>query len=239
MDILNIVSDLLIILVVLIPIIIGIKRGFVDMALRFGKSIIAFAAATAFAKPLGIWVKDLIHPTVHEKMLAFFEGESAELLNATSLIENVPEGIRSALTVTGFDVNQMATDAVSQGELMVEEFAKNLSVSASGALGYAIAYVGIFVLTLLLIAVLRPVLNFIVNRLPVINKFNRILGAAMGALLGLLFAWILAHLLVWVLGIMAHNNWTDTYLLSFFHTVNPLQWIFSVAIKSIAAIATT
>ena len=55
MDIINLVSDLLILLALLIPVVLGIKRGFVDTALRFGKTIIAFALASFFAKPVGAW----------------------------------------------------------------------------------------------------------------------------------------------------------------------------------------
>ena len=238
MDILNLVSDLLIVLVLLIPIILGIKRGFVDTALRFGKTIIAFALASLFAKPVGAWVKGLIHPTVSEKMLAFFEGETAETLNASTMLDKVPEGVKTSLSVPGFDVEGMAKDAAAKGEEMIESFAGSLSNSVSGALAYVIAFAGIFLLALILVPVMRMLLNFIVKRLPIIRTLNRLLGALMGALIGLMFAWMLSHALAWVLGAIAHNNWTDTYLLSFFHKFNPLRWIFSVAIESISSIAT-
>ena len=92
MDVLNIVSDVLILLVLLIPIILGIKRGFVDTALRFGKTLIAFILACSFAKKLGAWVKEKIYPFIHDKISAFFEGETAETLNQTSMLEKVPDG---------------------------------------------------------------------------------------------------------------------------------------------------
>ena len=237
MDILNIVADVLVFLVLLIPVILGIKRGFVDTALRFGKTIIAFILSCIFAKKLGAWLKEKIYPFVYEKISAFFEGETAETLSEGSMLEKLPEGVRNTLTATGFDVNQMASDAAEKGEAMVESFAQSVSNSAAGALAYVLAFVAVFVASLLLIAILRPLLNLIIEHLPVVKTFNRLLGALMGVFIGLLFAWIASQLLVGLLGLIAHNNWTDTYLLSFFYRFNPLQWLFSIAVQSIAAIA--
>ncbi len=237
MDVLNIVSDVLVLLVLLIPIILGIKRGFVDTALRFGKTMIAFILSCIFAKALGAWLKEKIYPAVYDKISALFVGETAETLSESAMLEKIPEGVRDTLATTGFDVGEMASSAAEKGNAMIESFAQSVSSAASGALAYVLAFVGIFAVSLLLIALLRPVLSFIVEHLPVVKTFNKILGAAMGVLIGLLFAWILSQLLVGLLGLIAHNSWTDTYLLSFFYRVSPLQWLFSIAVQSIVAIA--
>lgn len=237
MDVLNIVSDVLVLLVLLIPIALGVKRGFVDTALRFGKTMISFLLSCLFAKALGRWLKEKLYPSVHGKISAFFEGETAETLSEGGMLEKLPSGVKDTLTAAGFDVNEMASIAAKEGDAMVESFAQSVSNAVSGALAYVLAFVGIFAVSFLAIALLRPVLSFIVERLPVVKTFNKILGAAMGILIGLLFAWTLSQFLAWLLGLVAHNNWTDTYLLSFFYRVNPLQWLFSIAVQSIAAIA--
>lgn len=237
MDVLNVVSDVLLLIVLIIPIILGVKRGFVDTALRFGKTLIAFVCACVFSKGLGAWLKSKLYSPIYERIASLFEGETADTLNQTSMLEKIPEGIRQTLTSTGFDVEQMASDAAEKGTNMIDSFAESVANGAAGVLAYALAFVAIFVGVLLLVLILRPLLKFIVEHLPIVKTFNKWLGGLVGLLIGLLFAWILAHLLVGVLGLIAHNNWTDTILLSFFYKVNPLKWIFTVAVQSIAAVS--
>ena len=237
MDILGIVADILLLVVLLIPVVLGIKRGFIDTALRFGKTLIALVSACIFSKGLGAWLKGKLYHPIYEKIAGFFGGETSETLSESALVEKIPEGIRQTLTSAGFDVEAMASDAAGQGANMVDAFSSSVANGAAGVLAYVISFVALFVGTLLLVILLRPLLRFVIEKTPVVKTLNKWLGALVGLLIGLVFAWILAQLLAGVLGLVAESSWTNTILLSLFYRVNPIKWIFLAAVQGIAAIS--
>ncbi len=237
MDIINIALDAILLLVILIPIIRGFKSGLVDTALRFGKTFIAFGLACAFAKKVGLMLRDRIYPFVYEKIAGIFQGETADTLSSTAMLEKIPEGVKEAMNLSGFDVEQMASDAAAEGASMIDAFVESISTGATGMLSYLVAFAAIFLATLIAIAILRPVINFIVRHLPIVKTCNTLLGGVFGVLVGLLLAWGMSQVMVGVLGLVIHHDWSGTYVLSFFYRVNPLKWLASIAMQSMSAIA--
>ena len=235
--VLNIVADVLLLVVLAIPVILGIKRGFVDMALRFGKTLVAFLVACLFSKGVGAWLKGKIYSPIHNKIASFLDGEATGALSESAMVEKIPEGIRNTLANAGLSVEDMASAASQKGSDMVTEFTQSVASGVAGILAYVTAFIALFVVSLLLILLLRPILNYIAQHLPVVKTLNKWLGALMGLLIGLLFAWVLAQLLAGILGLLAYSNWTNTLLLSFFYRINPIKWLFLLAVESIAAIS--
>lgn len=232
----NIVLDIIILAVLLVPLVIGLFKGFVHTVLHLGKTLIAFLVSCAFVKPLAVWVKTKwIYNVTRENMTELFMG--GEHSTEEQLIEAVPEGIRNTLSTVGMDVNSMANEAVQAGEAMKESFIESLSQSVSGVISFAIAFAVLFLGTILLIFVLRPLINWLATHLPVVKTCNTLLGGVFGLLLGLIFAWVAAQLLVSIGGLFLHYDWTETYLLSFFYRVTPLKWLLQIAIQSIATIS--
>ena len=75
------------------------------------------------------------------------------------------------------------------------------------------------------------------GELPLISSLFSGISVEDILLLGLIFAWVVAQLLVSIGGLFLHYDWTKTYLLSFFYRVTPLKWLLQIAIQSIATIS--
>ena len=232
MDITAIIADVIIALVLLIPIIWGSRRGLLDAIFRLGRKTIVFIVACLLVKPISQVIKRLIYPTVFDRTLSYFGEEGGTIFSAESMLEKVPEGVKSTLAATGYNLEEMAADAATQSDMMVESFASSIADIVSNAVSFVIAFAGIVLIGSLLLLILRPLLNGIVKKLPVVKTVNKILGGIFGAVVGLLLAWILAQLFAWGLSFFTESNWVEnSILLAFFHRFNPLLWIFAALMQ--------
>ncbi len=233
---LNIVLDVLVLAMLVVPFIIGLVKGFVYSLLHLGKTLIAFIFACAFVKKLGAWIKEKwIYQFVRDNIAELFVG--SEESTEGSLVSSIPEGIRNTLAAIGLDVDTMASEAVAQGEAVEEKFIESVSQGVSGVLSFVLAFGAIFLISILAILLLRPLIDWLARTLPVVKTWNRILGAIFGLLLGIIFSWVGSQIFVGVAGLVAYHDWTSTYLLSFFYQVNPLRWLLQVVVRSIASIS--
>lgn len=231
----NILLDVVILAFLLYPLINGIRHGFMHTLLHLGRSLIAFILASCFAKPLGLFLKNaFLYDRIYERVFSEFTESAAQ--SSAEMVAKVPQGMQTALSVFGVDVNAMAEQSLAQQEGAVSNFSANVAGAVSGAIGFAIAFFALFFVCSLLLRFLGPVLEKLVNKLPIVNKVNRIFGAVIGLVIGLLFAWGASQLLVGILGLFFDYDWTGTWLLSFFYRVSPLSWLLRLAIAGMTGV---
>ena len=232
---LNILLDVVILAFLLFPLVNGIRRGFLHTLLHFGKSLIAFIVASCFAKPLGLFLKNaFFYDRVYDKVYAQFTESAAQ--SSAEMVAKVPEGMQNTLSAFGVDVNAMAEQSLARQENAISDFSANVAGAVSGAIGFAVAFIALFFACVFLLRLLTPILDKLVNKLPVIGKINRILGAVIGVVIGILFAWAASQMIVGVLGLFTDFDWTGTWLLSFFYTVSPLNWLLRIAIAGMTGV---
>jgi uncharacterized membrane protein required for colicin V production len=195
-----IVVDIALVLIFVLCLIIGWKRGFFDQMISLFSGIIAFFAAY-FLTPLAapFVSKHLFLTRISEK--------------ASELIRSIGDGIggadlfgsgkanetfRAILEKFGADydaIKEKFASAVTEGtDKAAGAIADHIAEPVSYALSYALCFLAIFILTLIALWILKCVLK-IADKLPVIKQANALLGLVMGAVTGIIIIWVLSVML--------------------------------------------
>ncbi|MCL2752532.1 MAG: CvpA family protein [Defluviitaleaceae bacterium] len=188
--------DILVILIMAACILGGMWRGFIRAILGFTSFIIA------------IFLTNLLYPSLG-RFLRGIDGLYASMSTSISRMLNLEGRFEQGIhgTYTQFIENLPLPAAVR--DTLLQNYSDQTvaeSLNATGVVDYIsgflaglainiIAIVVVFVLVLIGLAVLSRSLN-LVAKLPVIRTLNKLLGAAVGAVFGLLLTWLVLGIVV-------------------------------------------
>ncbi|MBP3436885.1 MAG: CvpA family protein [Clostridia bacterium] len=241
-DFVALALDLVMVISVLIPLIIGLKSGLIKTVFRFCKMIIAVILAFCFCKPLGLFLKErFVHTFVYGKVSETIHSCLADAglgeVSGESLSGSVPEGLKDFLNIFGMNTDEMAETAVQSGSEAVEQMITSVSDAVSSAASVVLAFIAIFIVGLIAAVIVGKILNAIVTHLPVLGTLNTVLGGVIGLLIGLIVAWVVAQGVVALLGVIGGIDYQNARLLQFFHSGSPFRWILQMIIQNFLAAA--
>ncbi len=171
----NILLDLLVILIVVLFAFVGKTKGFVKTFFGFFGSIISFIFASVFAKPIGTFLSEkAIFPVLKKYFLATLSekaGEKIHTFDYQSLSETAKEFLLrfqiSEEKVQSFSIS--AQDSFAEAG---EKMAETVLTPFSESIGYAIAYITLFIVFSIAIRILVKVFNLF-DKLPIIRFSNQ------------------------------------------------------------------
>lgn len=242
------VFDIAVILILLITILVGYRRGFVKSILKLVGCIIAAILAGTFSLMAAQSVFDhMIAPTIEatiEKQISDIDTADigTEIQNA---MDSLPDVVQDMLSVYGVDsadqivkyIDQLANKSISE---VTHAVTANVIRPAIIPGLRMLFYIIIFILLSVLINVLS---NFISRffRLPVIRQFDGLLGSVIGAIEGVV--WVL--LIVTVIQLFAtystEKSWIKqedvekSILVSRIAEVNPVTKMVEKLIDEVSA----
>lgn len=237
-NVLPLILNVLMLVSLLIPIIVGIKNGFVKTAFRFGKLLICVSIAFGFCKKLGLFLKEkFLYQFVRGKVSTLVYDCLGDVTDATaeSLSNSVPSGMQGLLSAFGVETEKVAEDAIANGGDVIENMINSVSGALSGVAALIVAFIGLFLVSLLLVGLVGLILNQIVTHLPVLKQINTVLGGVFGLLMGLVSTWILAQGLVTVLGLLG-VDYTGAKVLLFFHHGSPFRLLIKAILSGADAV---
>lgn len=191
------ILDGAVILIFLLAILIGYRRGFVKAAIRLVGCVLALVVALCISRPLAggvfdVFLADPLKDTVAAQIGPTDEQAVQEALD--KVLENLPRPVVNALAGMGLGTPEEITRQV-QGALggSAQEIAgeivtlvlRPVAVSLLGALLFLI----VFVLCMVLVGILASVINK-AFQLPVLKQVNGLLGVVVGALEGVLLVFV-------------------------------------------------
>ena len=184
----------------------GYKKGFLKLALSFAGLI----AVIYFSTKLYPAVSDYLNTdtAVYEKIRI----RIAEKINEKCVDEEdiVVDRIFDKLNLPKILMKNVPKDGVTSiYENVVDSVVENyISGYLAKVFVNGISYLAVFLILYLLFKLLLKATG-IVDMIPIVNGFNRLLGGLIGALEGLLAVWIAFFLVLLFFG----NEMTDTFLL--------------------------
>lgn len=170
----GIILDLIVVILILIFMAIGSKKGLTVCIVNVFSLIIALICALIFCKPIGNMIikntniDDNINNTIYQN-LNINIGEEIDVNNS-----NLPESMKKYIIETMNNANQTKEEAI-----------KKISNEISTQIVYIIAFVGIFVAVRILLVVLK-ILSNIINKLPVLSQIDKLGGAVCGLIEGMI-----------------------------------------------------
>ena len=224
--------DAVVILIFLLAIIIGHKRGFIKTV----TGIVAFIAALAVAALLNGTVAALVYNNVIEPPLietveqqtAQAQGSAAEQLD--SVYESLPTITKNLLTQAGIANGDDFTQNIPilSSSTSIAQSVASVVRSVLLPLLQAVCSLVLFVLAYILANILLRALN-IIAKLPLLKQLNKSLGLIAGVLSGALWAMLAVTVLQIVAAFGAADSAInlsvlgDTVVVNWLSSINPLS----------------
>ena len=211
------IVDIILLLILALCVYFGWKNGFIKTMSKFLTYTVSFALANALNKFVAPYIKKL--PFL------------------SNMITENPEFPEMETDVSFFDklktlVAFLKEDVLTNGNAdATKALLKNCIAEI---LATVIAFAAIFVIALLLMKLLFFVLDQFVQKIPVINKLNGLLGAVSGLLNGFIWTWLAANIFInFLLPVLNYFNpdifileIANSYILTLCTKINPITYLF-------------
>lgn len=230
----NWMLDGLVLVVILIFVAVGAKRGFIKAIAHFFGTVISAVLAGVFGGMVAKWVYEwLFYDSLVEKLTASIQGMAGTDVGTviTGFFSSMPDFVVRALGLGGVSQESLLSQLTATGNQLAIQLADALSPIFIGFLKI-LAVILLFVLFITLIRVLANFLTVLVS-LPLLSQTNALLGGAFGLALGLVTVWIGCSLFQVLLPFLtdemrqqAESGILSSVLVKFFASFNPLQFMF-------------
>lgn len=225
-----IVYDLVLLAILVLFALWGMHRGLILSFFSLLAVLVAFAGSILisnyWAPSVAGWIQPMISPSVTTAVEAALPEEVSD---AGLAIEDLLILLDKAELPMG--LSEFLPDLHEEGIpiLTTKSLVESLSSALAAKLANAIAGIGLFLLSFLLILILWHLLGRtldLVAKLPGLHMLNKIGGFVFGAFRGALLLFVCAWLVRWLWsGLIPAEAVEQTKLLRFFMTVNPLSFL--------------
>lgn len=188
--------DLIAIAIMAICIGLGVWRGFIRTILGFFSFILAFFLTSMFYPHVGRFLRGA------GGLFESLKASIARMLNIEGIIaERAGAAYYQIMNDLPLPASMRATlienypDAMIHNAIGATGISEYISGFLAGIVINIIAFVVTFVLIFIGLIILARVLN-LVTKLPVLNQLNKLLGAAIGFVWGLLLTWLVLAIVV-------------------------------------------
>lgn len=232
--------DVVIVLVAVLTVWIYTHRGFVKSVIGLVKYGVSFALAYFVGPLLGTQIHEAF---MHEKLSAAVKswlsdqisnaGDEIDCIN--NLIRSLPDYINKVFNnfgISAIDISEKYGDnPISEASL--SEISSEIAGPISSFLSNSIAYILIFIASLVVLSILSILLDAIF-KLPVLKTLNKALGFSLGIICAVLNVLIIVSIMniafnlvgarYPLLSIEAVND--KTFLLGFINSLDIFHWLF-------------
>ncbi len=218
------VIEIILWVILAIGVFLGAKNGFIHMAAKPVKIVLAFILAFSFSAAIA---EEMIIPMIEAPITNYINGlliENCPDLNIESVANELPLILKIAAAMYGINIEEIVAE--NAGRDIIAELTVTLSEPVVNILSVVISFVVIFVISIALIAVVLAILERIFSE-GIFGLINRIVGGVAGAVLSLAIAWIIALLAELIFQIKAIGAETPGFLYDFFNTYNPIDLLLS------------
>lgn len=207
--------DVILIAVMAVVVMISVKSGFFKTLF----DLIAYVFAFSFAKSVSpLLAQSAFDSLIRKGAEAYLNSalagiESSDYVTqAKESLESIPEGLRGLLQIIGFtqeDISQKLSDAGLTGENITNSVMDNIIEPVGVAIMQFVIFVILAIVLLIAARIVVRLLNGIVKKLPVIRKFNSILGGVLGFAKSIVFATVISGLISVIASVSDNQSFID------------------------------
>ncbi len=209
------ILDIVLVIVFVLSIFIGVKKGFFLTLFDLVSSLLAFFAAKLASAALATNIYDnYVSETVESYIRNALEGVanvdySSSLSESIESIPSVFSGLMS--TIGGMDIDTLS-QTVSDANLSGEEFIlwaiETIAPIVTGVIA-GVLFVVLVIVFIILFKILSRLLNKIIKKIPLVKQANKSLGGVAGALRGFILVAIFAMALALIAGFIANESFVS------------------------------
>lgn len=213
--------DLILVAVAIFLIIRCAMKGFIKSVIDFAKIVLAFLLAYMLGGAMGTWLCDAfihepVYNAVHEKIEAVYE-EKTDGLDADAVMEELPSFVLTD------EVKAKLEAAEGDGEAIVASMSETVARPISELISSIVGYVLVFVLALIGLLIVAAILSKLSEQIRILGALN----TGLGALLGLLIAFVVIAVVASLCKAFLWNTdfYADTVVLEFFGESGLLKFL--------------
>ncbi len=185
-------ADIIAIIIVVLMIFWGIKKGMAKAVLSLGSLILSLILALTLYPAISDFLSEsVVGDYVHINVYKVFETQEADEPNVARQTLNLPQSIEKTLA----DAIEKNTNAITE---TVAETVAGLAIKL-------LSILVVFVLVKVILWIISALLNLI-TKLPVIHSMNKLLGGVMGCCYGILIVYLLLALLTFTTTLKTFNK---------------------------------
>lgn len=230
----NLILDFFLVLIALLCVYLGYKRGALATLLSFVSGILALVLAFFLAKPAGNFLNDrflqkALSRPVSEKICELISSEDPSAAGLKNLLSAPPQELSDLLNAFGAKEGALAVNENDTAETVAENLVQPVSRMISYALSFLVLFLVFGLAIRLLIRFLRRF-----NHVPLIGPLNRVVGLVIGLFEGLVLAWVFCAAISLVIPylqslenpFLSQVSIDSTYLFRFLYSFDPLKLLF-------------
>lgn len=192
----HVIADILFLVVGVGLVLVCAKRGFLKSAIHFLKTVLAFVFAYLFGSKLGQFLCDkFIAAPVREWVYGRLEGlytQAASSVNAEAIASEFPDFLLSD------EIKENLSAAEGSGEELLNTMTDSIATPAATVISNILGYIGVFVISLVLLWVAAIVLTKLVERITFLHRINTALGALLGLLIAVTLLFVAASVIKFI-----------------------------------------
>ena len=193
--------DLIILAVIALSIFLGYKKGLIGVAVEILSFFIAIVLAFVLCGPVATYIiqnttlDDNIQQSIKQTLEAKEDITNEEIVKNE---ENLPQFVTSFIEK---EIDKVATNAKN-------EIANVVSVNVTSAIINAISFIGIFIVTKIVLIFLK-MFSEQIAKIPVLKQFNQAGGIAYGVLRGFFIVYLVLGIISLIMPLFQENMIID------------------------------
>ena len=222
------VLDAVLILVLIVGIFLGYRRGFVRTV---GRPVKFFATLFCSFRFCSLFSERVLRPLISEpvtRQVAEYIRKHCGEVTAENAGETLPTVLKLAAGLFGIDVSE----ATSRGENVVDSLTSTLTAPVVDIVSTVLSFVALLILCTLIFTVVLWLIDLLFRIGPV-SIVNKVVGVLFSGAFALLISWAIASLFAFALdtslfdGVAWAENFEGGFFYRFLNQYNPLDLILS------------
>ncbi len=207
------IVDVLFLVIALITVIVYAKRGFVQSLFKHGRVLASGILAFSFGPMVG----DLINTKfIYNGVYNWVWSKVSTIIDSTTggidlegMIESLPFLVKQFVDPAA--LQEKYGQVMGNLEVTAQEFSASVATPVSGIISNLLAYVAVFLVSMLLLLVLGFLLDLL-TKLPIVHGVNCFLGFLLGVLAAFVLLSLLTYVISLVVGIFVSSEALDVII---------------------------
>lgn len=203
--------DIILAVIIILPVILGIRRGFVKTVMGLVSVLIGICASYILTPYLSPLCRDkIVEPymrTPVESQIESMLDTSGETFDTESLenLSEIPEVVKNICDTFGIDIQDIKSNEEIDKQSPDQSVSEHITELILSRTAYIIAFISVFIAAAIVLRIITIVLCAIC-KMPILNSINRIAGAVFGFCFGGISAFVIAKLLILLLPTLVSVN---------------------------------
>ena len=203
--------DIILAIIIILPVILGIKRGFVKTVMGLVSVLIAICASYILTPYLSPLCRDkIVEPymrTPVESQIESMLDASGETFDTESLenLSEIPDVVKNICDTFGIDIQDIKSNEEIDKQSPDQSISDHITELILSRTAYIIAFISVFIAAAIVLRIITIILCAIC-KMPILNSINRIAGAVFGFCFGGISAFVIAKLLILLLPTLVSVN---------------------------------